>query len=44
MMKLRLKELYFSSLAWNKIKLVSAEMGISASELIENGARNIDCE
>ncbi len=28
--------------AWNKIKLLSAQKGISASELIENWARNID--
>jgi hypothetical protein len=29
--------------AWNKIKLLSAEKGISASELIESWARNLDC-
>ena len=29
--------------AWNKIKLLSAQKGISASELIETWARNIDC-
>ncbi len=30
--------------AWNNIKLLSAQKGISASELIENWARNIDRE
>ena len=43
MMKLKLKGLYFSSLAWSKIKLVSAKQGISASELIEGWARSLDC-
>jgi hypothetical protein len=30
--------------AWNNIKLLSAKTGISASELIEGWARNIDCK
>ena len=30
--------------AWNNIKLLSAEKGISASELIEHWARNLDRE
>ena len=29
--------------AWSKIKLLSAKQGISASELVESWARNLDC-
>ncbi len=37
------KNVFLTPTSWNKIKMCAKKHGLSASELVEQWARNLDC-